>query len=243
MQKKFLIIPGVILGLLVILGILQVFLPSKKGGLPFLQFSPTPTPIGGSRDSQSFRINTKNPISIESTDPQNSATGVSLSTPIHITFSRPLDPSEYTFNISPSIEFIPLVANNTLTIKLKSNLSPNTQYSFFVGFKDLLPSNTYTFTTISSDPSITPAQGDTVPQHENQQNKINDPDVFLSNYTPYQTGEFSIDSALTPYPNDHFFFNVTLNKSDPQAKQSFINWLKSLTLSDDQIAKLDIRYL
>lgn len=240
MPKKPIIFLGIITCLLLILAVLQLIASQKHKANPLEEFAPTPTPIGGT--SSQTHINTKNPISVESTDPEDGAINIAVDKTIHVTFSRPIDPSEVTFVISPPFSFKQSVANNVLTINPSEKLSQYTTYTFFISFTSFQPSANYTFTTVSPNPSITPIEGDAVREHSDQNNKIDRPDVFLSNQTPYSTNSFRIEDGFTPYPQDHFFFTVTLNTTTSTPKQDFINWLRSLTLSDDQIKQLDIRY-
>lgn len=239
MNKKLLL--AFVLLFLIILGITSLLLGTTKSPKLLFLFAPTPTPISGGRALP--KINTSNPISVIATDPEDNTSNIPVDKVIHITFNRPIDPQEVVFHANPPFAFAQSSADTILTIKPESSLQQATSYSFFVSFLSFPPSVSYSFTTTSPNPSVTPVQGDTVPQHENQQSKITDTDVFLSNYTPYETADFRVESALTPYPTDHFFFNVTLNKNNPSAKQLFVSWLHSLSLTDTQIASLDIRYL
>lgn len=237
-QKRIILL--LILALFIFLLITLMLLGGRKVGTLFFPFSPTPTPIGGTRVLP--KINTTNSINVTSVDPEDGATNIPINQTIHITFSRPIDANEVTFIANPPFQFTASVADNVLTIKPSANLSQYTVYSYFVTFLSFLPSKTFTFTTSSPNPSITPFVGDTARNHSDQNNKITLPDLFLANQCPYTTKDFTIDAIDTPYPKDHFFFNVTLNKYNPAAKQAFIDWLHSLTLSDEQIGKLEIHY-
>lgn len=111
---------------------------------------------------------------------------------------------------------------------------------------------TFNFKPKQIKPSIPPSgkkiflpdtQPSGIKQKEEAFQLINHPDVFLSNYCPFESSEFKISSAFQSLPVGHFSFNVKLNLNDPQkAKQEFKKWLIGLGFSEDQINTLDIFY-
>ena len=65
----------------------------------------------------------------------------------------------------------------------------------------------------------------------------------MANQTPYDAVLFSVAAQFVPDIPAHNAILVTLKSDDKEgAKQSFMNWLKSLGLRDEQISSLDIRY-
>ncbi|MCL5439143.1 MAG: hypothetical protein M1268_04105 [Patescibacteria group bacterium] len=85
--------------------------------------------------------------------------------------------------------------------------------------------------------------GEMATEEENFQRK-NHPDVFLSNKTPYSTANFSIvNPGFKSLPNGHYYFTITLMGTNKElSKTEFINWLLSLGLTNNQIQNLDITY-
>jgi len=126
-----------------------------------------------------------------------------------------------------------------LIIILVSLSFPRSQSS-----KSTTPSSSIVKASATPIPTFLP---DTQPtgaaQDEKKFQLQNSPDVFLSNQTPYSTKSFSVTSDFKTQPTGHFYFIVTLKSKDSaQDKISFLNWLKSLGLSDNQINALDVTY-
>ena len=84
---------------------------------------------------------------------------------------------------------------------------------------------------------------DTMPEGAAEAERLfqreNHPDVYLANFTPYDSGSFSVQSEFL---SDTNLFRFTVIQKTSAAKDDFTNWLKSLQLSDQQIGTLDISY-
>ncbi|MCJ7739756.1 hypothetical protein MUP32_00360 [Candidatus Microgenomates bacterium] len=94
-------------------------------------------------------------------------------------------------------------------------------------------------------PTVTNAFIDTFPEKaaekEKEFQRINHPDVFLANLSPYKAENFSVKTG--GFKNGHFSFTVILNKDGQAlAKINFFDWLRSKGLDDAQTALLDIDY-
>ncbi|HLL60912.1 MAG TPA: hypothetical protein VK338_04300 [Candidatus Nitrosocosmicus sp.] len=78
---------------------------------------------------------------------------------------------------------------------------------------------------------------------EQEFQRQNHTDVYLSNFTPYETGLFSIFSDYKPEPTGHFYFLIYLKgESKVKSRNAVIGWMKNLKLTDEQISKLEIQY-
>ena len=90
---------------------------------------------------------------------------------------------------------------------------------------------------------ITVTTNDNVHNLEMKYQMQKEPDLFLSNALPYETGDFAASSAFTTTPSNHFYFIILVKDGNTTtAMQKFQEWLQSLGLDSQQIAQLDIRY-
>ncbi|HLB61111.1 MAG TPA: hypothetical protein VJL83_05915, partial [Patescibacteria group bacterium] len=73
----------------------------------------------------------------------------------------------------------------------------------------------------------------------------NHPDVYLTNKTPYAEPSFSVVSDFKKEPTGHYYFIVEISEGFTleQGRTEFVNWLKTLQLTEQQINLLDIEYL
>ncbi len=86
-----------------------------------------------------------------------------------------------------------------------------------------------------------PAPGKVAVDEEANNLRTHYPGSYLKNNLPYQTNDFKANVNFFDDSISQYRFVVTLN--DDQAKDSFITWLRSLKLTDQQISKLAITYL
>lgn len=88
---------------------------------------------------------------------------------------------------------------------------------------------------------------DTIPSGAAQEainyQKTQHPDIFLASQTPYSTKDFSVLSQFKQQTAGHFAFTVLLKTTDKNvAKNEFISWVKTFSITDQQIQTLDIEY-
>lgn len=107
-------------------------------------------------------------------------------------------------------------------------------------FSSTQPSSVIPSFPVTTPTPLPPANQDHAADLNNQYNMTNQPDIFLSNKTPYDTTDFSVTSDFASSPTQHFFFTVTAKNA--HAQQAFLTWLHSLGLTDGQIQILDVRY-
>lgn len=182
-------------------------------------------------------------LTIVSTQPADRATNIGVEEKIIVTFNRKPEADEVSFSISPDVYYFMEIQENKLLAIPQEKYSAGTQYTFAVKYKNPpYTSKTYSFTTIGPTQTTLP---DTYPSgareiEENFQ-RLNHPDVFLSNKTPYKTNTFSVSSRFVSVPIGHYAFTVTAANVE-QAKKEVQSWLKSLELTDTQIQTLDIEY-
>lgn len=238
-NKKYLL--GGVFVLLVIIPLLLLVLKPSSNNFLFPS-SVTPTPVEGKDISN----NPNSPLTVVSTNPQDKSLNAPLNSSITIIFNRTPKPNEFRFSSTPEIPGEFEIQGKKLTLKPLSPLLLSTTYSVVLGLLRGSEIKVYSFVFNSLGPTPTPPP-DTRPielitQVENYQRE-NNPDVFLSNETPYSNSSFSISSAYTKTPSGHFFFSVSLKGANKDTSRSaLITWIKSKGLSDSQIQNLDIRY-
>lgn len=179
------------------------------------------------------------PLSVISMTPANNAS-VPLDQQIVIVFNRIATLNDFSINVYPNINTSASINNNSVTFSPVSQLQNNIIYkvTIFDNAGSILLQRTF---STGSNPIIpfttdTPNTGPTASEIQRETH----PDVFLSNNTPYQTKDFSINSSFQSAPQGHYAFSVTL--LNQYAKPLFLNWLHSLGLTDAEIQTLDITY-
>lgn len=233
MNKRLLFI-ALIFFFILIPALLLLF-PNKKNPSPG-PFSPTPTQIINPPQHGPLGI------TIQNTKPPNNSTNVDPNQNIVLTLNKPATLDQIAINISPNIPYTPSIQENNVFITPQTPLQPGTTYVYMVKYADGTISDRYSFTTAGQQvsPAVSPAPVDNTQEMELEWQRVHQPDLFLSNKTPYQTQDFSVTNDYTTTPAEHFYFTVTAKT--PNGKQAFLDWLKSLNLSDTQMQQLDIRY-
>ena len=151
------------------------------------------------------------------------------------------DIKDIDFSVNPLFDYQLQANNNILKVLPENNLAPGTKYTYIVKYKSqTLPSRSYSFLTAGEIKDLPDTQPEGAAEAEAEFQRQNHPDVFLSNFTPFESATFSLSSEFIGEENGHFRFTVTSQTS--AGKNDFLNWLKSLNLSDNQIAELDISY-
>lgn len=103
---------------------------------------------------------------------------------------------------------------------------------------------------ISSSPKVTrvsPAlKNDTQPvggeKTDEEYMKVYTPDIYLANKTPFSGTTFSVTRSFQTKPNEHFAFVISSKEGAVSFQTDARAWMKSLGLTDSQIAALDIEY-
>jgi len=234
-RKKIVVVVFTLLCLLS-LAIATSFLSPSKKQRPQTQ-NPTLTMSGTPVSTQ--QPQQIQPLRIIKTDPVNNQTNIPLDQKITISFNNPFSLSHIIFSINPSVTYTTAINGNDLVITPYATYSTGTTYNYSIQFVGTQSMQTFSFTTtalVVTSPDDTSQVADTF-------NKTHYPDVFVYNRMPFQTTDFSATGSFTSSPTEHYYTTVALNQTNPdQSKQAFVNWLKSLGLTDDQIQILDIRY-
>lgn len=201
-----------------------------------LQVSPTPqefTDPSPTPDTRKYNI-----VKVE---PKDEAEAVSPDTNITIVFDKIPDSKLIDFSMHPQTQFQTSFYGNSLTVNPLHDLETGTQYTYIIKYNnDTLPSKTYTFTTVGEfkGPQNTEPEG--AAQIEEEFQKQNHPDVFLSNKTPYTSSSFDLTSDFVGGEGGHFQFTVSQKSDSSQA--DFHDFSISLGLSEEQFSSLDVIY-
>ncbi|OGG06245.1 hypothetical protein A3D05_03720 [Candidatus Gottesmanbacteria bacterium RIFCSPHIGHO2_02_FULL_40_24] len=172
--------------------------------------------------------------------PPDETQNIPLETSLTITFDQPVKKEVIEFSSNPAFPYEMGIKDNQLEITPKSVLEEGTKYTYIVKYKNYsLPSATYSFTTAGSLQNIPDTMPEGAAEAERLFQRENHPDVYLANFTPYDSGSFSVQSEFL---SDTNLFRFTVIQKTSAAKDDFTNWLKSLQLSDQQIGTLDISY-
>lgn len=208
--------------------------------------------INGTQNTTSNQTTVLSPTPIQSnltvisTTPADGAKNLPVNEKITVTFNRNFAATEVDFSLLPTLLFATEIKDKNLIVTPQKPYEPGMTYTFVVRFPNstILP-RTYSFTTTGPTQQFLP---DTQPsgafEREENFQRENNPDVFLSNQTPFENEYFSVISEFKTAPSGHFAFQVTSKVQDTTlSKTEFTAWLKSLGLTDAQIATLDIQYL
>ncbi|NTU46214.1 Ig-like domain-containing protein [Candidatus Roizmanbacteria bacterium] len=239
-RKLIYLLIGVIFVGLMILGVILKNQPKKEA-------NPSPTPIPSIAPQGNLNtMNDPNRLQFVSSVPEQSAPQVATTLGnITLTFNKAISLKDISIKLIPTVSFVPESNGNDITLVLKQPLRASTLYTVDIDFTDpkLFP-RTLSFTTVGPTPTIAPDTSSLeVVKQRNQSELKKHPDVFLSNNTPHDEGDFSITSDFTAKPEGHFVFTVTLKNADKQkAKDSLVAWLKSLGLTKVDLISLDIIY-
>lgn len=230
----------IIIFTLIFLIIILLFVIFRKGSSDStqvqIQTSPTPqefTDPSPTPDTRKYNI-----VKVE---PADNSKAVSPDTNISIVFDKIPDSKLIDFSMHPQTQLQTSFYGNSLTVNPLQDLAPGTQYTYIIKYNnDSLPSKTYTFTTVGEfkGPQNTEPEG--AAQIEEEFQKQNHPDVFLSNKTPYTSSSFDLTSDFVGGEGGHFQF--TFFQKSENAQIDFMDYLKSLGMTDEQIAGLDIIY-
>lgn len=184
-----------------------------------------------------------NTLDIVDVDPKDQTKNVPLDKTIIITFSKTFTENDIQFSITPNTSYKSSIEGNKLIISPSSNWEAGVHYGFSVNFADDNQKvRLYEFTTTGPTQEYLP---DTQPSglFESEQNtqREQDPNLFVSNQTPYESSTFYVTSEFDSNPPSHFYIIVHL-KDTNTGQADFNAWLQSLNLTQQQIDSLDVRY-
>jgi hypothetical protein len=240
-MKKFYIFVFSFVFLVMITTIMLIGFSFNKNLPRGIFFFPTPTPANNNFVNNNAGTNKQSNPVIKGVSPLDQSQNVSLNTEVVITFSKNVFEKDFSFWIAPDVPYSKTLNENTLTITPNSPLSSDTIYSFGLKFPDGNYSNTYTFSTVGTG-IVNNSNYDNYSQTTSSFEKQNNPDIFLSNQMPYSTDTFYANSAYSDTQSHYYFVVFMLGSDNNKSKLDFINWVKTFGLTDNQVAKLDIRY-
>lgn len=181
-------------------------------------------------------------FSILDTSPKNNEANIQPTSPISLTVSVLPPLSSVAISISPKTEFTLSTFENLIVITPKQPLKTNTFYR--VTFTSELLSSPYSFSFTTSPTTIGGQAGPdprTVERMEQQYREAT-PDSFLASHLPHDEIAFSMTSYLN-WNTGRSKFIVATKGSDPnKSRQDALFFMKSLGLTDLQIAGFTISY-
>jgi hypothetical protein len=152
---------------------------------------------------------------------------------------------EINFSSAPKINGDLVIDKNRLVITSSENLDPGTLYTFSVEFTNQKEKiRLYRFMTEGQPNPFLPStrEEEVVNEFENEQ-RINYPDLYIANKTPYNSDIFSARSVFDPDSSSGYVLIITSNINNRQQIETAVDiWLQSLNLSREQILELNIRY-
>src|SRR5579872_5313347 len=235
MKKLILLISAAVL-LLILLSLASVFLGKSRSIINIVSF-PTPPPVG-----LAFTQPTATPLKLISLSPTDGTTGVNESQEIIATFNQPITTESARFSLFPDVAFTTSSRLDSLILQPTTPYEDGIVYKYSVFQADgtLLASATFSAGLVENP--VVPLTGrypnlDTVADTSQRDNF---PDVFLAGYVPYQNSAFSVTSDFSSSPSGHYEFFVSPNTQN--AKNSFVEWLKTLGLTSEQIGRISITY-
>lgn len=186
-----------------------------------------------------------NELDIVSVVPIDGTEGVNVNTPIRITFSRKPQENEIDFSMGPDAIFTQEIQDNDLIITPLKPFTEGTLYTYSINFPDDNQKvRLYRFITEGVPAEVLPdtRSEDYIAEIEEQE-RINHPDIYITNRAPYENEDFAIESAFEPQTPAHYYFIVTPKISDTNTVEQSVNaWLQLQGLTAEQITQLDIRY-
>jgi len=239
-QKRVIIILAVVVILIIITTlILRLKNTSNKADIA-KEIQTLPTGIVVPTD----KVKT-NELDIVSVSPKDGAEEVSLDTTIRITFSRIPNENEIDFSMGPDSIYSQEINDNVLTIKPWQPLAEGTLYTYSVTFTDDNQKiRLYRFVTKGKLTETLPdtRSEDFIAEAEEQE-RINHPDIYITNKTPYENDSFSITSDFEPKTPAHYYFTVVSKTNNAASTAQAVDaWLQLQGLTEEQITQLDIRY-
>lgn len=239
-QKKLIIILAIaVFILLIAIVILNV---SRNAGTPDITEEIETLPTGIIAPTNTLQ---NNALDVVSVTPKDGEQTVSINTSIRITFSRNPKEDEIDFSMGPDAIYSQEIKENVLIITFRKPLAEGTLYTYSVNFEnDNQKVRLYRFVTEGTLKEVLPdtRSYDLIKEIEEKE-RINHPDIYITNRTPYEDNDFAIKSAFEPKTPAHYYFIVTSKINDPRSVEQAVNaWLQLQGLTEEQINGLDIRY-
>lgn len=238
MINKFIIL---IIGMLVIAIIISLlvltFFNKKPTRIPPILTMPTsqPTirPIQTPASTQS--------LAIVSSYPENNTQNIPPNTTLSFTFNNDISVGLISVKFNPEVQFNQTVIAKLLLIKPKIELKPSTKYAVEVSGKNMSASYSIQFQTAAQNPEGTAPNAKGIKQIDDTLRQVQ-PNAYLANRLPYSTDQFEANWSTRPSPKTLYFIVVLKDADKISSKNAFLDWLKSLQLTEAQIQKLDIEY-
>ena len=175
---------------------------------------------------------------IVSVDPLDGQLNVPFNQKITAVFETAVYGDDVEFSSDPPFPFDKTVLNNILTITPRAPLASGTRYTYIFKYtRSAVPSRPYSFTTRGPIQNIPDTMPEGAREQEDAFQRENHPDVYLSNFTPYESPSFSLTSEFV---EEESIFRFTMVQKTQSAESDFRNWLSSLELSEEQISRLKI---
>lgn len=216
--------------------LLFLLFTGKKSSLVEPPIIPTPTPVTYSTPFS------QGSVAVDSVSPRPGST-VPANQQIVIALDSSVNPKDVTVTLYPNSSFTTKISGNNLIIIPSQPLAPGTTYSYSLT-SQATPGAPTTASFTVEGPTPTPAGPNTAVGAKNERDSYllaNNPGAFLANQLPYSSNDFSISATLKQSGGYHFSITI-LNTDKAVGRSAFINWLRSLGLSDIQINSLDITY-
>ncbi len=250
MNKKLFITAGVIGAVILILLVVTVALITQRmqptPSSTATQTIPTVTYVPNSRIETTAQEQPQLPTPVVlSSNPRNGQENVPVSIKqLTITLSNAnLTNSEMaTITFQPPTLFSYKALNNDIQITFLKPLLPGETYSYSISTKGSPDYYGY-FRTAGTSPTAAPAVEPPGYYEEVREQQIQEyPDIYLSNYVPFETAVFSITAAKN---NEGFYVFTVIGKGDASretVKQQAEKWIISQGLAREQISQLQITY-
>ena len=245
-NRKIIIILSFTLIFLVVVTI--ILLSQKTTHTPNTTIAPTP--VSGLEDVESGILRPTESmkpgeLDVMAVSPADRTANITTTVPIEITFSRNLKENEVEFLISPDIKFTQTIDKNKLIITPANDYATSSLYTYRITIKnDPQKIRIYTFST-AGEGAIkrvdTAPSEDQIKAYDNTL-RVQYPDIYLYNHTPYQTNSFAITGQFSDATNADKFTVYLKGTNKNQSRADFILWLQTLDLTDAQIQSLDIEY-
>ena len=186
---------------------------------------------------------------VSSMEPADESNQVATDTVSLITFTQPYSMDEVTVEVVPSTEFAYSLNETQLVLEFLEGLSPSTRYTITVGTGS---GDTYNLIAIQSfvtaGPEPTPFQYGTRDAIEADQQFLleNNPDIYVANLLPYETGLFSVSERLSMNENgtatSTFIISIKEGATQETAEAALEDWLTAQGLTQQQINQLRFEY-
>lgn len=166
---------------------------------------------------------------------------VQLDQELVVTFNKSFSQEDVEVTVEPSFPYDTSVEGKQLIITPQRPLQPDTDYTLTVR-PTVSQERSFTFKTINPQDET---DADTYPIGAREQSeefqRINYPDVFLANQTPYETEQFVITHEYDPGVGA-FVFQVQLRGNIQESRQAFADWLVSLGMTGEQVDRVQIEF-